>query len=401
MRVHEIVDAALDRRAGVVGSLPPEGRDLDVLVREPETVARLERALRAAGFAPLGGSWLRFAHMTAEIVELIPASSYGVDAAALDSLFAEAIVLAGCAHLARPSPVHVVLLIARRGADSGELAPRRRRRLEAALEEDPAAWRRAAAAADAWDGPGALDALDRCLSRPDREPQRAARGLLPSGVRARLGAVRDRARGRRRGAVIALSGLDGSGKSTQARALADALGHLGHDVAIEWTRIGTNERLTEAADRVERALTRMDGAPGLRTQLRATVLALEHLWAQRRLTGGFLARGYVVICDRYTLDSIVSLRYLLGERRRFPLQRAMLRALTRRPVAAFLLEVSPATAWERKGEHGLEWLRRHHALYREERAALRVERLDGERPPEELAARIAHDSWDALRRGLR
>jgi thymidylate kinase len=425
MRAHEIVDRALGERAVVVGSLPPGGRDLDVLVRGEEDTARVERALRDAGFAALGDSWLRFAHMTAELVELIPAPSYDLGAEAERALFGDAIALDGCTRLARPAPAHAVLLLARQAAESAELAPKRRRRLEDALAEDPAAWQRAVEHSDGWGGREVLDALDRLRSEPAREAEHAAGHLLPAGVRARLGAARDRARGRRRGAVIALSGLDGAGKSTQAEALSDALERLGYDVAIEWTRIGFNERFWEVAVRLKGGLEKVLMATGrLRectgaanvpaadpvkairqasgplTDVWATAIALENVYSQWRLTSGFLARGYVVICDRYTLDSIVSLRYLIDEQRRFRFQRAMLRALMRRPAAAFLLEVTPETAWERKGEHGLQWLRRHHALYQAEHAALGVVRLDGERSPDELAARIAREAWEALAPGV-
>ena len=379
MRAHEIVDRAVTGRAVVAGSLPPQGRDLDVLVGSADDIAAIERALGRAGFETFGRSWLRFAYMTAELVELIPAADLGLDPHARQTLFSEAIPLAGCERLARPSPAHAVLLLARQTAGAGELSPKRRRRLEAALDEDPAAWRLAELLAGGWGGPAALEALARLRARPSAEG--STRGLLPPSVRVRLGAMRDAARGRRRGAVIALSGLDGSGKSTQAGALADALGRLGHDAAIEWTRIATNERLPVSA------------RPG---RLWATATALENVWSQRRRVGGFLARGYVVVCDRYTLDSIVSLRGLVGEGRRLRLERVLLRALVRRPAAAFWLDVEPETAWQRKGEHGLRWLRRHRVLYREEHGRVGVARLDGERPPEELAALIARRAWRAL-----
>jgi thymidylate kinase len=124
---------------------------------------------------------------------------------------------------------------------------------------------------------------------------------------------------------------------------------------------------------------------------------LEHSWRQWRRISGFLARDYVVVCDRYTLDSIVSLRCLIDSRCRFALQRRLLRTLTRRPAAAYLLEVPPKTAWRRKGEQSLESLKCHHALYREEREALGVVRLDGERPADDLAAQIAREAYAALR----
>jgi thymidylate kinase len=124
---------------------------------------------------------------------------------------------------------------------------------------------------------------------------------------------------------------------------------------------------------------------------------LENLWRRRRLLGGWLARDYVVVCDRYTLDSIVELRALAGGRP-LRLHRWLLRLLARRPTAAFLLEVAPETAWRRKGEQGLATLRAQHALYREEHARLGVTLVDAERPPEELASTIGCRASEALGR---
>jgi dTMP kinase len=379
VRAHEIVDRALRGPAVVVGSLPPGGRDLDLLLRDPADTARVEAALRAAGFTPHGEEWLRFAHRTAELVQLVGAEELGLGPRALDSLFAGAVVLDGARRVARPSPAHTVLLLARQTAIAGELPPKRVRRLQAALAEEPAAWDRASEEAGAWDGRAELETLAQLARRaPDQVAQPRSR-LLPSGVRARLGAARDRARGRRRGAVVALSGLDGSGKSTQAAALAEALERLGHAVAVEWTRVGG-----------ERTWTRVPG------RMRATALTLDHVWLRWRRLSGFLARDYVVVSDRYTLDAIVALRGLVGDHRRAPVRRAVLRRLTRRPAAAFLLDVTPETAWERKGEQGTVPLRRQRELYLAEHRGLGVERLDGERPADELAAHIAWRVWQAL-----
>jgi thymidylate kinase len=423
MRALDIVDSALATRAVVVGSLPPDGRDLDVLVRDAAEIARLERALWCAGFRPSDGTWLRFANMTTELVELIPATALRLRPAAEEALFADAIPVEGCERLARPAPPDALLLLARKAAATIPLTPRRIRRFEAALAEDPEAWQKAVARAPGWGAPALLDALSRYRSQPVDCGPHATTGLLPSGVRARMGAARDRARGRRRGAVIALSGLDGSGKSTQAHALADALERLGYDVAVEWTRIGVNERFGHVAAafesrlaaalnigrRVRRSARTSDAArvdrrvklcrrSAVLTQFEATALAIENAWCQWRRISGFLARGYVVVCDRYTLDSIVSLRCLADVQRRFPVHRAFLRAATRRPMVAYLLDVTPETAWARKGEQGVERLRRQRLLYREEHRSLDVARLDGERAPDDLAAQIASEAWAALRR---
>lgn len=411
MRAHEIVDAALRDRAVVIGSLPPAGRDLDVILA-PTEIPAVERALRAAGFVAEGERWLRFANLTAELVELVPASAAGLGRAQRRELLEEALPLPGARRLGRPAPHHVVLLLARGARGQDGLPEHRRRRLDAAVAEAPGALAEARARARSWGVDEDLRALWRPAGAPPRRP-------LHAGLRARLGAGRDVLRGRRRGAVIALSGIDGAGKSTQAAALADALERLGFDVVVQWTRLGFNDRFWDRAVLAKRVLNRildrhprprreeqaprMDRVAALRrrstvlTELWAIAMTLENAWAQRRAVGPHLARGRIVVCDRHTLDSVVSLRSLLGHDRDFGLQRALLQALTRRPLRAFLLDTEAETAWARKGELGLQRLRRHREQYLAEHRQLGVVLLDGAAPPAELAARIAEECWGALR----
>jgi thymidylate kinase len=241
-----------------------------------------------------------------------------------------------------------------------------------------------------------------------------------------------RALRRPRGAVIALSGLDGAGKSTQALALRDTLELLGHETTIAWTRIIWDDALWRAALPVKGALTRSLQAlavarsrlsprrhAALRTsagaesaepedrvkRIREGSALLTHAWtmvialvngcSERRLTQRHLRRGAIVICDRYTLDSIVALRFSYGPHRRFRAQRALIAALAPTPQRAYLLDVRPETAYERKGEGGVEWLDAHRRLYREEHVELGVRLLDGERRPDDLCAEIALDVWQS------
>ncbi|MFL5909366.1 MAG: hypothetical protein ACJ768_02185, partial [Gaiellaceae bacterium] len=127
------------------------------------------------------------------------------------------------------------------------------------------------------------------------------------------------------------------------------------------------------------------------------VIAFANAWSQRRLTRGHLKRGAVVICDRYTLDSIVALRYEYGKGRRFRLQRALIGAISPTPRRAYFLDVSPETAFARKGEWGVEWLAGHRELYLEEARSMGVRVLDGEQSRDTICELIAADVWQALR----
>ena len=134
------------------------------------------------------------------------------------------------------------------------------------------------------------------------------------------------------------------------------------------------------------------------SQIWVTIVALAHASAQRRETRAHLADGKTVICDRYTLDTAVHLRFRYGETRNFRFQVRLVERLSPRPLVAFLLDVPAATARARKAEqYSLGDLERQANLYREEAAGLDVRVLDGERPREELCAEIGELCWRALR----
>jgi thymidylate kinase len=471
MKAPELVDATVAEQVLVYGSLPPHGRDLDLLVREPEERA-LSVCLPEAGFTRLGSEWARFAACSVEVVELTRATDWNLPADELTALFGEGLEIGGLHHLVRPSPHHTLLILARRiaGGD-GVIGGKLHLRLEHALAEDPDAWIHAGARAEIWGARAALRALqgawrahradpthDPTISAADhaaaRRERRRARSEHHTGGRARLrSAVKELPRPRR-GAVVALSGLDGAGKSSQATALRDVLERLGHDAVVVRTRIAWDDSLWTIAGPIKQLLAlplrllgslrraradepgpdvreRAEPGPGsqerpgdgkrsegkldggdlyerpatthpvtivregspLLTDLWTLMITLANASAQWKLMRRQLLRGGVVICDRYTLDSIVELRYSYGAERPFRGARAALALLYPKPVCAFFLDVSPEVALERKGEWGIQWLSEHRELYLQECERLGVRLLDGEQPQAEICAEVAREVW--------
>jgi thymidylate kinase len=338
---------------------------------------------------------VRFADCSALAVDVIGADDWGLPAAALRSLQENAVSVDGLARVVRPGPAHTLLVIAKQvAAANGRLSEKKRKRIDAAVADDPDAWRSASSLAEGWSMRGELEAL---------------RDVWANGTSHR------RLPRPRRGAVIALSGLDGAGKSSQARALGDALERLGFGVRIVWTPIGNNplqRRIASAAKRVlgkgsdERMLstrgeaTSAPGAHGLAAATWATVGAGFNGGHHLRSAAADVARGRIVIFDRYVLDSLVQIRFAYGTARPLRLPRALVRGLSIPPARAFLLDVRPETALARKDDRWtLDDLKRQAQLYREEAARLGVTRLDGEAPKEELCARIARDVFLTIRRG--
>lgn len=408
------VDTAVTARALVIGSPPPSGTDLDLLVRRPED-ATLRKALRDAGLAEKGRRLVRFGLGAAFEVELQVAEEWGLPEAELEALYAEAKPLPGFRRLVEPAPHHRLLILATRLLGSGEgLSDRRRARIDRALAGDPDAWRAAAARLPLWGSASALDHL-RAAHRGDRRD----RGGWWLRLLRRL---RSLARPRRRGAVVALSGVDGSGKSSQAKLLRDALRDLGLQVEVEWIPLASNAWIARLGATMKRPLTLLRSfrpappepgedvrglAPNPGSILRERSRTANYGWASLVAAANGASHAYrvarhraggrVVVFDRYTLDSMARLRFFYGEERALRLPRALIEMLSPRPAVGFFLDVSADTSAERKDDMWhIEELERQVRLYREEHERARVVRLDGERPPAELAAEIAAAVWRRL-----
>jgi hypothetical protein len=188
---------------------------------------------------------------------------------------------------------------------------------------------------------------------------------------------------------------------------------------VEWSRLAVHPALDRIALPVRRLVgevatapaeppTRAAGAVLTREPSRLSrsnavvrfgwtmIVAILDVATQRAATVHHLHKGRVVVCDRYTLDSLVHLRSQYGDHR-FRLQRLILRSLSPRPKLAFFLDVGPETALRRKPEQfGLDELELQARLYHEESAALGVRRLDGEGVRADLCAEVAQEAWAAL-----
>ncbi len=415
MNAHE-VDALLRAPAVVFGSLPPDGRDLDLLVA-PDQLRDLEDALLREGWQRSGKTFARFGAGTAFAVDVVDVESWAPSPRVAVEVQKQAVALDGYTHLLAPADQHRLLILARRHAAGARIDARKRRLVETF---DDATWRAARTEAADWGLAGPLEQLRESLATGRESlPSRGLRPALP---------------GRRGPLVIALSGLDGAGKSTHAELLRTALESLGHDASIQWTKIARDEWLKAVAAPVRRIVNAAfargaakaeptgsavtpdedpdgetrnypDGPPpppdpakllrqrsALLTTCWTFALALANATTHRREVRRRGTR--IVICDRYVLDSMAHLRYRYGYERSFRRQGAVVRLLSPRPVAAFLIDVSPATARARKPEqYTTADLTRLRECYLDAAARLPVTVVDGERPMEAVAAQIASETW--------
>jgi thymidylate kinase len=404
--VASIIERAATERALIVGSVPPEGRDWDVLVSDADH-RRIEARLRSAGFVSIDKHWIRPSEHKPDIVELLRGADWRLPQDELDRLIADAAPMEGWSRLCLPAPADRLLALARKlPRTPGFLEPKQRERIAAALDDDPDAFARARQRATAWGLGRNLRRLEARYLRP--------RSLLRPSFTPRP----------RRGLVIALSGLDGVGKSTQTQALKESLAALGYESEAVWTPIGQSDALRRFASTIKHALSRLpvgplagsrgeaaeshilsrtepgtpEFGPGrkLASQIWATVTTLVNAIAFRRAARGTRVHGRIVIFDRYVLDTVVDLRFRYAPDGRLRLQEWLARAITPAPDRAYVLDLSPDVAHRRKPDWSLDQTRLRAGLYAGVHAELGVRRIDAARPANDIAREVLRDVLDSL-----
>lgn len=216
-----------------------------------------------------------------------------------------------------------------------------------------------------------------------------------------------------RGALIAFSGIDSAGKSTQIELLTRRLRNHAIDPVVVWTRGGYTENVNRLKS-LARALSGKKGAgshashsdheyphrastlPNRPRRLLWLVLAmLDLIWIYGIQFRWMRRQGRTIICDRYLWDTQVDFRVNFPEEsiERWLLWK-ILAGIAPKPDAAFFLLVPIDTSLERAAqkerrhqeEPGILLLRLHE--YEKLAQASGWPMLDGQYSPESLAREI-------------
>jgi dTMP kinase len=187
---------------------------------------------------------------------------------------------------------------------------------------------------------------------------------------------------------VTFEGIDGSGKTTQAEALVEALRGEGRSVVS--TREPGGTELGEAVR------TLVLNGPAMGAWAEATLFAASRAEHVEEVIRPALDRGADVVCDRY-VDSSLAYQGVargLGIDAVLQLNLAVTGGLL--PDVTFLLLIDPGVATgrhidpDRLEREGTELQARVDAAYRElaQRFGERIVAVDAARPPEEIAREV-------------
>ena len=416
------VDALLPAPAVVLGSLPPQGRDLDLLVPEA-LLPGLGAILRDHGWVADGDTFVRFAEGTAFAVDLFLSSAGSPTPPPAGAAARGRRPSPGYRHLLAPSAPHRLLLLAHR-LDQGmvvderraarlatlrrrHLGPRARpgravgsgRRRSSDCSESPATRdvRRARRLAEPPPSPGAGDLALRPRRRREVDAGRAP-VPSPGGPGIRRGGGVDQARSRpgpRPG--LRTRSKRSSRVVARVRGRAGAVPGAASSPSLPTSRARSGT--TPVAPGPPRtAATGPGSAVRLLSWGWSCVVALANARTHRRARPGAPRRGPDLRPLRPGLGRAPALP--LPRRRATRPPRWLVRRLSPAPRAAFFLDVPPAAARARKPEqYTTRDLTRLRGLYVEESA--QVGRQRGRRRAvrsPSMAAAIAEEAWRALRR---
>lgn len=199
----------------------------------------------------------------------------------------------------------------------------------------------------------------------------------------------------RRGVLIALEGIDGSGKSTLQRHLARVLRKAGFDVVC--IREPFNRALGQEALRITRT----------NPSWAAALFTLDR-WAARPRVRALLARPAVVLSDRSFYSTLAYQGSALRPGRQAELAKLQ-RAVAEVPDRVVLLDLSPREGLRRVHRRGrrrtppeeLEFLGRVHRAYRRMSRRPGWSVLDARQPPAALADQVLRSLGPMVRRRLR
>ncbi len=212
--------------------------------------------------------------------------------------------------------------------------------------------------------------------------------------------------------LVTLSGIDGCGKTTYVDVLQKAFIECEINNVIVWSR-GGSSRLTDRIIALAKPLlARRSGALDLASDSPRARVERKSAWLRRpivrwgwaalvmadlvlqywRRVAWPLARGRVVIGDRYTYDALIEMASLMGDAQFARSWAAKIfRWLCPRPKLAYWLDVSPFVAHERKPDEPLAFLQGQADLFRQTALLWQLRAVNVDRELATVADALTHE----------
>lgn len=202
--------------------------------------------------------------------------------------------------------------------------------------------------------------------------------------------------------IITLSGLDGSGKSTQKDLLQNWLEAAGKKVfPFHAVKFGTAQKIIDWQNRYcllcrilpkcklkeakEKSVTQ---ANWFQIQLRKLFLVID-VWRFKKIRETLEKGGYdFILSDRYFHDSLINLKYLQEENNLTDEEASFLEKV--RPEVGIYLQADPEKIMqrERKPDQGIDYLQKKNGLYENMASIWNFKTINGNRNKEEIFEEI-------------